>query len=171
MVAGLLSFAASASAQEEKFFDVDSWSDYIAPDILQNFGKETGIKVRYDTYDNNEVLYVELEAGKTRYDIVVPSSTFARLQVDGGLLTQLDVAQLLNLKNRDPEIQPQIANTDPGNQHFSNCPSGYTTIGVNAARVNAALGLSLSLTTIGNCFLTLTLRPELTPASKQDFKP
>ena len=139
-VAGLTSFATSASAQEEKVLNIYNWSDYIAPDTIQNFEKETGIKVRYDTYDNNEILHAKLVAGKTGYDIVVPSSTFARLQIDGGLLTKLDPAQLPNLKNMDPDIQSQIANIDPGNQHLVNWLWGYTTIGINTAKVKAALG-------------------------------
>ena len=139
-VAGLTSFAISASAQEEKVLNIYNWSDYIAPDTIQNFEKETGIKVRYDTYDNNEILHAKLVAGKTGYDIVVPSSTFARLQIDGGLLTKLDPAQLPNLKNMDPDIQSQIANIDPGNQHLVNWLWGYTTIGINTAKVKAALG-------------------------------
>lgn len=139
-VAGLATFAIGASAQEEKVLNIYNWSDYIAPDTIQNFEKETGIKVRYDTYDNNEILHAKLVAGKTGYDIVVPSSTFARLQIDGGLLTKLDNTQLPNLKNMDPEIQSQIANIDPGNQHLVNWLWGYTTIGINTAKVKAALG-------------------------------
>ena len=123
-VAGLVSFAANAVAQEEKVLNIYNWSDYIAPDTIQNFEKETGIKVRYDTYDNNEILHAKLVAGKTGYDIVVPSSTFARLQIDGGLLTKLDVAQLPNLKNLDPDIQAQIANIDPGQPAFGELAVG-----------------------------------------------
>ena len=139
-LAGLTGFDSSVMAQEEKVLNIYNWSDYIAPDTIKNFEKETGIKVRYDTYDNNEILHAKLVAGKTGYDIVVPSSTFARLQIDGGLLTKLDVAQLPNLKNLDPDIQSQIANIDPGNQHLVNWLWGYTTIGINSAKVKAALG-------------------------------
>jgi putrescine transport system substrate-binding protein len=140
-VAGWMTLGASpASAQEEKVLNIYNWSDYIAEDTLANFEKETGIKVRYDTYDNNEILHAKLVAGKTGYDIVVPSSTFARLQIDGGLLTKLDKAQLPNLKNLDPDIQAQIATIDPGNQYLVNWLWGYTTIGINTAKVKAALG-------------------------------
>lgn len=140
-LAGLATMAATGAwAQEEKVLNIYNWSDYIAEDTIQNFEKQTGIKVRYDTYDNNEILHAKLVAGKTGYDIVVPSSTFARLQIDGGLLTKLDKAQLPNLKNMDPDIQAQIANIDPGNQYLVNWLWGYTTIGVNTAKVKAALG-------------------------------
>ena len=132
--------ATAAQAQEEKVLNIYNWSDYLAEDTISNFEKETGIKVRYDTYDNNEILHAKLVAGKTGYDIVVPSSTFARLQMDGGLLTKLDKSQLPNLKNLDPDIQAQIANIDPGNQYLVNWLWGYTTIGINTAKVKAALG-------------------------------
>jgi putrescine transport system substrate-binding protein len=140
-IAGAMSFASTSSmAQEEKVLNIYNWSDYIADDTLANFEKETGIKVRYDTYDNNEILHAKLVAGKTGYDIVVPSSTFARLQIDGGLLMKLDKSQLPNMKNLDPVLQEQISKIDPGNQHLINWLWGYTTIGINTAKVKAALG-------------------------------
>jgi putrescine transport system substrate-binding protein len=138
---GSLTFGAtSALAQEEKVLNIYNWSDYIAEDTIQNFEKETGIKVRYDTFDNNEILHAKLVAGKTGYDIVVPSSGWAKLQMEGGLLRKLDKAQLPNLKNLDPDIQSQIASLDPGNQYLVNWLWGYTTIGINTAKVKAALG-------------------------------
>ena len=140
-LAGLMTFAAtSAVAQEEKVLNIYNWSDYIADDTIQNFEKETGIKVRYDTFDNNEIVHAKLVAGKTGYDIVVPSSGWAKLQMDGGLFRKLDKAQLPNLKNLDPDIQSQIASLDPGNQYLVNWLWGYTTVGINTAKVKAALG-------------------------------
>jgi putrescine transport system substrate-binding protein len=141
-VGGLMTFAAgSALADEEKVLNIYNWSDYIAEDTIANFEKETGIKVRYDTYDNNEILHAKLVAGKTGYDIVVPSSTFAPLQIGGGLLAKLDKSLLPNLKNYDSAVQAQISSTiDPGNQYLVNWLWGYTTIGINTAKVKAALG-------------------------------
>jgi putrescine transport system substrate-binding protein len=141
-LAGLMTFAAvAAHADEEKVLNIYNWSDYIADDTIANFEKETGIKVRYDTYDNNEILHAKLVAGKTGYDIVVPSSTFAPLQIGGGLLAKLDKSLLPNLKNYDPTVQAQIAGSiDPGNDHLVNWLWGYTTIGINTAKVKAALG-------------------------------
>ncbi len=90
--------------EEEKVLNIYNWSDYIADDTIANFEKETGIKVRYDNFDSNEILHAKLVAGKTGYDIVVPSSYWAKIQIDGGLLRKLDKAQLPNLKNLDPAI-------------------------------------------------------------------
>ena len=132
--------AGPARAEEEKILNVYNWSDYIAEDTIANFEKETGIKVRYDNFDNNEILHAKLVAGKTGYDIVVPSSYWAKLQADGGLLQQLDKSKLPNWKNLDPVLLEQLAKLDPGNQYQVNWMWGYTTIGINVDKVKAALG-------------------------------
>src|ERR1700756_5665463 len=85
---------AQAPQSEEKVLNIYNWSDYIADDTIKNFEKETGIKVRYDLFDSNEVLHAKLAAGKTGYDIVVPSSNWAKLQIDGGLLREIDKSKV-----------------------------------------------------------------------------
>lgn len=141
LTAGLLAIGVSgAHAQEEKVLNIYNWSDYISPDLIKNFEKETGIKVRYDNFDSNEILHAKLVAGKTGYDIVVPSSNWASLQIQGGIFQKLDKSKLPNLKNLDPDIQTQLAQVDPANAHLVNWVWGYTTIGVNVDKVKASLG-------------------------------
>ena len=133
--------ATGALAQaEEPVLNVYNWSDYIAEDTIKNFEKETGIKVRYDNFDNNEILHAKLVAGKTGYDVIVPSSNWAKLQIDGGLLRKLDKSQIPNLKNLDPAVQSALAKMDPGNQYMVDWLWGYTTVGINVDKVKAALG-------------------------------
>jgi putrescine transport system substrate-binding protein len=142
MLAAAIALAASAAwaQEEEKVLNVYNWSDYISEDTIKNFEKETGIKVRYDNFDNNEIVHAKLVAGKTGYDIVVPSSNWAKLQVDGGLLRKIDKAQLSNYKNLDPALQAQLARMDPGNDYMVNWLWGFTTVGINVDKVKAALG-------------------------------
>ncbi len=130
----------SVAQEEEKVLNIYNWSDYIAEDTLRNFEKETGIRVRYDNFDNNEIVHAKLVAGKTGYDIVMPSSNWAKLQMDGGLLRKLDKAQLPNLRHLDPAVQAQLARMDPGNEYMVNWLWGYTTVGINVDKVKAALG-------------------------------
>lgn len=132
--------ASSAVAQEEKVLNIYNWSDYIADDTVKNFEKETGIKVHYDNFDSNEVLHAKLVAGKTGYDIVVPSANWARMQIDAGLLRELDKSKLPNLANMDPGLQAQIAKLDAGNKHLVIWLWGFTTVGINVDKVKAALG-------------------------------
>ena len=132
--------APAVAQEEEKVLNIYNWSDYIAEDTIANFEKETGIKVRYDNFDNNEIVHAKLVAGKTGYDLIVPSSNWAKLQIDGGLLRKLDKDKIPNLKNLDPALQAQLAKMDPGNQYMVNWLWGYTTVGINVDKVKAALG-------------------------------
>jgi putrescine transport system substrate-binding protein len=141
LAAGLLVCGlSSVHAAEEKILNIYNWSDYIAPDLIKNFEKETGIKVRYDNFDNNEILHAKLVAGRSGYDIVVPSSNWASLQIQAGIFQKLDKAKLPNLSNLDPDIQSQLAKVDPGNAYLVNWLWGYTTVGINVGKVKAALG-------------------------------
>src|SRR4026209_271254 len=141
-LAGLALLAATgpASGADPKVLNIYNWSDYIADDTIKNFEKETGIKVNYDNYDTNEVLQAKLVAGNTGYDIVVPGSHFAKLQIEGGLLQKLDRSKLSNWGNLDPTLLKQLAAVDPGNQYLVDWLWGWVTVGTTVPRVRAALG-------------------------------
>ena len=132
--------AVGAHAAEPKELNIYNWSDYIAEDTIKNFEKETGIKVRYDNYDNNEILHAKLVAGRSGYDIVVPGSHFAKTQIEGGLLQKLDRSKLTNWGNLDKGLLEQLAKVDPGNEYLVDWLWGYVTVGINVNKVKAALG-------------------------------
>ena len=136
--------AASADAapagNEDKVLNIYNWSDYLAEDTIPNFEKETGIKVRYDIFDSNEILHAKMVAKKTGYDIVVPSSNWGKMQIDGGLLQKLDKSKLPNWKNLDPTVLAQMAKLDPGNEYLVDWLWSYTTVGINVDKVKTALG-------------------------------
>ena len=138
--ASAFSGVAFAQTAEPKVLNVYNWSDYIAEDTVRNFEKETGIKVRYDNYDNNEILQAKLVAGKTGYDIVVPSAHFAKTQIQAGLYQKLDRAQLTNWGNLDAGLLDKLNGIDPGNQFLVTWLWGYVTVGINSGKVRAALG-------------------------------
>ena len=130
----------SLAQEEPKVLNVYNWADYLPDDLLANFQKETGIKVRYDTFDTNEVVHAKLIAGRTGYDIIVPSANWAALHIQAGLLRKLDKSKLPNLKNTDPVMAGLLAKVDPGNQHLVNWAWGFITLGINTDKVKAALG-------------------------------
>ena len=132
--------SAFAAGPEAKVLNIYNWSDYIADDTIRNFEKETGIKVNYDNYDNNEILHAKLVAGKTGYDIVVPGAHFAKQQIEARLFQKLDRSLLTNWGNLDPAILEQMAKVDPGNQHLVNWMWGFVTVGINTDKVKKALG-------------------------------
>jgi len=133
LVAVLLALAVSpALAQSKGQVNVYNWSDYIAPELLKDFEKATGIKVNYTTYDSNEILEAKLRAGRSGYDVVVPTaSPFFVRQLAAGLYRPLDKAKLKNWKNLDPGIMAQLAKYDPGNAHAVPWMWGTTGIGYN----------------------------------------
>ena len=81
---------AIAFAATEKVLNINNWAEYIGENTVKNFEKETGIKVRYDNFDSNEVLLAKVIAGQTGYDIVIPSSDFGRIMIDGGKVQKLE---------------------------------------------------------------------------------
>ena len=130
----------SDKASEENVLNIYNWSDYIGESTIQDFEKETGIKVRYDTFDANETLHAKLLARQTGYDIVVPSSSWAKIQLEGGLFRKLDKSKITNWQNLDASVLGNLAALDPGNQYLAPWLWGITTVGINVDQVKAALG-------------------------------
>ena len=119
----------------EQVLNIYNWSDYIAEDTIRNFEKETGIKVRYDAFDSNEVLEAKLLAGNTGYDIVVPSASFVARQIKAGIFQPLDKSRLPNYGNLDPEVMKVLAGYDPDNLHIVPWLWGTTGVGYNVAKI------------------------------------
>ncbi|WP_353646582.1 polyamine ABC transporter substrate-binding protein [Mesorhizobium sp. WSM2239] len=138
MTAALMSTGSSLA--QDKVVNVYNWSDYIDSSVLENFTKETGIKVVYDTFDSNEILETKLLTGGSGYDVVVPAGPFLARQVQAGVFQKLDEAKLPNLGNMWPEVMNQLAKYDPANEHAVNYMWGTTGIGYNVDKVKALLG-------------------------------
>jgi putrescine transport system substrate-binding protein len=151
-VAAVLALSAGAGAEEPRLH-IYNWSDYIAPDTIANFTRETGIAVTYDVYDGNEILEAKLLAGHSGYDIVVPSaSPFMARQIKAGAYRALDKAKLPNLRHLDPEMLARAAVADPGNAHGVPYLWSVTGIGYNVAMVERALGESAPRDTLALLF-------------------
>ena len=117
-----------------------NWSNYIAPGVLEDFSRETGIKVVYDTFDANETLETRLLVGKSGYDVVVPTGYFLQRQITAKVFLKLDKSRLPNLVNAWPVVSQQLATYDPGNDYGANYMWGTTGIGYNVKTVAKILG-------------------------------
>ena len=136
-----LAFAAPAAfAAEEKVLNIANWAEYIGDDTVHRFEQETGIQVRYDLFDSNEILLAKMIAGRTGYDIVVPSSDFAHLMLEAGVLRKLDRAQLTRWNNLSPQVMALMSRLDPGNQYMVPWLGSTVSVGYNVDKVKAALG-------------------------------
>ncbi|BCG22233.1 polyamine ABC transporter substrate-binding protein [Pseudomonas tohonis] len=139
ITAAVLTLASQAHA--EQTVHIYNWSDYIGETTLADFQKETGIKPVYDVFDSNETLEGKLLAGRTGYDVVVPSNHFLGKQIKAGAFQKLDRSQLKNWGNLDPALLKRLEANDPGNQYAVPYLWGTNGIGYNAEKVKAVLGV------------------------------
>jgi putrescine transport system substrate-binding protein len=126
---------AAAQTDPEKVLNVYNWSDYIEESVIPGFEQEYGIKVNYDVFDSNEVVETKLLAGRTGYDIVVPSASFLERQIRAGVFQKLDKSKIPNLKNVDSSIAERVARHDPGNDHSVNYFWGTSGVGYNVEAI------------------------------------
>lgn len=140
LILGAAAAAVASPAFAGKELNVYNWSDYIAESTVPNFQKATGIKVRYDVYDSNEILQAKMLTGKSGYDLVVPSNTFLAKQIQANLYLPLDKSKLSNYKDLDPELMKLMTKFDPDNKYAVPYFWGVNTIGINVDRVNKVLG-------------------------------
>ena len=130
-----------AAQAQERVVNVYNWSDYIDDSIIEDFTKETGIKVVYDVFDSNEILETKLLAGGSGYDIVVPTSNFLIRQIEAGVYQKLDKSKLPNLANMWDVVNERVQKYDPGNEYSINYMWGTVGIGYNTKKVQDALGI------------------------------
>jgi putrescine transport system substrate-binding protein len=131
----------AVGAQAAGTVHIYNWSDYIGETTLADFQKETGIKPVYDVFDSNETLEGKLLAGRTGYDVVVPSNHFLGKQIKAGAFQKLDRSQLPNYANLDPVLLKRLEQNDPGNQYAVPYLWGTNGIGYNVDKVKAVLGI------------------------------
>ena len=151
-----LSLIVSVATAQQRVVNVYNWSDYIDPQVLDEFTKETGIAVQYDTFDANETLETKLLAGKSGYDVVVPTAYFLERQIKAGVFQTLDKSKLRHLADVWPEISKRLAAYDPGNTHAVNYMWGTTGIGYNVKAVRDRLGVNATIDSWDTVF-----KPEL----------
>ena len=139
-IAAVLALLSPRARAEERTVNFYNWSNYMAPGVLEDFTRETGIKVVYDTFDANETLETRLLAGKSGYDVVVPTAYFLQRQITANVFQKLDKSKLPNLANAWPVVTKRLAVYDPGNIYGANYMWGTTGIGYNVKAVQKILG-------------------------------
>jgi putrescine transport system substrate-binding protein len=140
LAAAMLAGSATLASAQERVVNVYNWSDYIDDSILEDFTKETGIKVVYDVFDSNEILETKLLAGGSGYDVVVPTASFLQRQIAAGVFQKLDKSKLPNLSNMWDVIMERTAKYDPGNEYAVDYMWGTTGIGYNVDKMKEILG-------------------------------
>ncbi|MFR5264218.1 ABC transporter substrate-binding protein [Clostridium sp.] len=84
---------------------VYNWGDYIDPSLLKKFEAETGIKVKYDVFDTNEIMYQKISNGSLNYDLIIPSDYMVEKMIDENLLAELNFNNIPNYKYIDKNFR------------------------------------------------------------------
>ncbi|GBG10955.1 spermidine/putrescine ABC transporter substrate-binding protein [Paenibacillus agaridevorans] len=103
-----------------------NWGDYIDPELIKQFEKESGIKVIYQTFDSNEAMMTKIKQGGTTFDVAVPSEYAISKMKEDDLLLKIDHGKLPNLKHIDPDFMN--LSFDPDNAY--SVPYFWGTVGI-----------------------------------------
>ena len=107
---------------------VYNWGEYIDPDTITMFEEETGIKVVYDEYETNEIMYPKVEAGATAYDVLCPSDYMIQKLIENDLLQEINFDNIPNVKNIGQQYFDQSQEFDPENKY--SIPYCFGTVGI-----------------------------------------
>jgi putrescine transport system substrate-binding protein len=138
-IAVAAALSGSIATAEDKVVNVFNWSDYIEEEVLKSFEADTGIKVKYDVFDSNEILETKLLTGGTGYDVVVPTASFLKRQIKAGVFSKLDHTKLKNISNVWNTVTERTAFYDPNNAYSINYLWGTTGIGLVKEKIEAVL--------------------------------
>ncbi|WP_107996132.1 polyamine ABC transporter substrate-binding protein [Neisseria cinerea] len=120
--------------------NIYNWSDYVDPQTLSDFEKDTRLNIRYDYYDSNEALEAKLLTGKSGYDLVVPSVANVGRQIKAGAYRKIDKSLIPNYANIDASLLAMMAEVDPGNEYAVPYFWGINTLAINTQQVKKELG-------------------------------
>lgn len=138
-LAPLLLTLVSGLATAADSIRVYNWNDYIAPQVLEDFTKSTGIAVEYHSYATAEELAGILASG-TQIDIAVPSQNDLPALIKAGQLQPLELERLPNRKHLDRQLLSKLAAVDPHNRHAVPYLWGAIGLAINTPQAEAAYG-------------------------------
>lgn len=119
----------NSSSGENGEVIVYNWGEYLDPDVLNMFEEETGIKVVYDEFETNEIMYPKIEAGASEYDVICPSDYMIQKMLENDLLAELNFDNIPNAKaNIGTQYWEQSKEFDPENKY--SVPYCFGTVGI-----------------------------------------
>ena len=107
---------------------VYNWGEYMDPQVLELFEKETGISVTYDEYETNESMYPIIAKGAADYDLICPSDYMIQKMSDEGLLEPINWSRIPNAKNIDDQYFEFARGYDENNTY--SMPYLWGTVGI-----------------------------------------
>ncbi len=124
----MLTACSGSGGGENGVVYVYNWGEYIDPETISMFEEETGIKVVYDEYETNEIMYPKVEAGAVTYDVVCPSDYMIQKMIENDLLLEINWDNIPNATNIGTQYYEQSEEFDPGNKY--SVPYCWGTVGI-----------------------------------------
>ncbi len=126
LCATLFACQPSSDGDSRKTLYYFTWSDYVGPELLEEFERQTGSKVVVDTFSSNEELLAKLQSGASGYDVTVPSDFMVSVMLKQGLLAELDPARIPNARQLARGLEKLPVDPD----HRYSVPYLWGTVGI-----------------------------------------
>ena len=127
-VGGGFYYANKTDMMNEEKVVVYNWGEYIDPEVLTMFEKETGIDVVYEEFETNEILYPKISSGAIAYDVICPSDYMIQRLMENNLLAEINFDNIPNIKNIGEQYMEQSRQFDPENKY--SVPYCWGTVGI-----------------------------------------
>ena len=133
---GGIYYGAKSSIHSDNQVIVYNFGEYLDPEAIEMFEKDTGISVVYEEYESNEIMYPKIQSGAISYDVVCPSDYMVQRMIENDMLAELDYDKIPNIKYIDQEYLDHASEFDPGNRY--SVPHLWGTVGIlyNTSMVN-----------------------------------
>ena len=127
-IGGGFYYAKESDVLNDEKLIVYNWGEYIDPEVLTIFEKETGIDVIYEEFETNEILYPKISSGAIAYDVICPSDYMIQRMIENDLLSEINFDNIPNIKNIGEQYMEQSKQFDPENKY--SVPYCWGTVGI-----------------------------------------
>lgn len=128
IVGGGIFYRVQGTSASNEQVVVYNWGEYLDPEAIELFEKETGIDVVYEEYETNEIMYPKILSHAIAYDVVCPSDYMIQRMIENNLLAEINWDNVPNIKNIDPTYMDQSKSFDPENKY--SVPYCFGTVGI-----------------------------------------
>lgn len=128
VIAGGIFYNSKKNLNGDNQVIVYNWGEYIDPEVITLFEKETGINVVYEEFETNEIMYPKIQSGAIAYDVVCPSDYMIQRMIENDLLAELNFDNIPNIKNIGSQYMKQSKQFDAENKY--SVPYCWGTIGI-----------------------------------------
>ena len=138
LIAALVVLAGGPTSAAESL-SIYNWGEYIDLTIIEEFERETGVKVVYDTYESGETTEAMMMAGGSGYDLVVIASEYLGRLISAEVIRPLEIDRLSNAGNLWDDVMERVAAHDPGGRYTIPYLWGTTGLGYNVGEISARM--------------------------------